>query len=74
MTPLLLDGFHEAVADAGLAPVSVVASQVDVFRGRLGRRTAAEVAAYDWSGDPSAYLDTWFIFGRAEQSLGEFTE
>ena len=74
MTPLLLDGFHSAVADAGLAPVSVVASRVDVFRGRLGRRTAAEVAAFDWSGDPSVYLDTWFIFGRAEQSLGEFTE
>ena len=35
--------------------------------------TTTEVAAFDWSSDPAPYLDTWFIFGRAEASLGEVT-
>lgn len=65
------DGFAEAVAAAGLPPVEVTAPDVEWFRGRLGRRTDAEVRAFEWSADPGPYLDSFFIFGRAEQSLGE---
>ncbi|MDP2291229.1 MAG: maleylpyruvate isomerase family mycothiol-dependent enzyme [Actinomycetota bacterium] len=67
----LRDGFADAVAAAGLPPVQVTAPDVEWFRGRLGRRTEAEVRGFDWSAEPGPYLDAFFIFGRAEQSLGE---
>jgi uncharacterized protein (TIGR03083 family) len=70
---LLAREFHAAVASAGLPPVEVEASDLDWFRGRLGRRTVAEVCAFDWSRDPGPYLDLWFVFGRAEAPLGERT-
>jgi len=63
--------FAQQVADTGLPPVSVDASDFEWFRGRLGRRTEAEVGAYSWSADPAAYLDLFFIFGRAAQPLSE---
>lgn len=71
MTPLLRDGFAEQVAAAGLPAVDVDASDLQWFRGRLGRRTADEVCGYGWSADPAPYLDHWFVFGRAERSLNE---
>lgn len=71
MTPLLQADFAEQVAAAGLPPVSVAASDLQWFRGRLGRRTVAEVCSYGWSADPAPFLDHWFVFGRAERSLGE---
>ena len=61
----------QQVADAGLPQVSVGASDFEWFRGRLGRRTEAEVAAYSWSAEPAAYFDLFFIFGRAAHSLSE---
>jgi hypothetical protein len=69
--PSLMDGFHAAVAERELAPVQVQASPFEVCRGRLGRRTIDEVCSYAWSTDPAPYLDTWFIFGTAQRSLGE---
>lgn len=69
--PQFVDGFHQAVAAAGLPPVGVVGPPVEVFRGRLGRRTEAEVATLLDTDDPAPYLDLWFVFGRREQSLGE---
>lgn len=71
MTPLLEADFAEAVAGAGLPAVTVAASDLQWFRGRLGRRTVGEVSGYGWSADPALYLDHWFVFGRAVQSLGE---
>lgn len=72
--PSMRNGFDEAVAGAGLTPVSVDASAFEWFRGRLGRRTADEVAAYGWSAPAADYLDVFFIFGRAAHSLGEVWE
>ncbi len=71
ITPLTQTDLADAVAAAGLPAVTVEASDLQWFRGRLGRRTVAEVSGYGWSADPAPYLDLWFIFGRAEQSLGE---
>jgi uncharacterized protein (TIGR03083 family) len=68
---LLRASFHEGVASAGLPPVEIVATELDWFRGRLGRRTEAEVCALGWSRQPEPYLDIWFVFGRALESLGE---
>ena len=64
-------GFDELVTGAGLPPVELAISDVDWFRGRLGRRTEEEVRAYPWPVDPEPYLDHFFIFGRAAHSLGE---
>jgi uncharacterized protein (TIGR03083 family) len=66
-------GFAELVAAVGLPEVDVFVSDAELFRSRLGRRTEAEVCAYQWSADPAPYLDAWFIFGRATESLGERT-
>ena len=71
MTPLLEADFADSVAGAGLPAVTVAASDLQWFRGRLGRRTVGEVSGYGWSADPAPYLDHWFVFGRAVQSLGE---
>ncbi|MGB8858942.1 MAG: maleylpyruvate isomerase family mycothiol-dependent enzyme [Ilumatobacteraceae bacterium] len=63
--------FAEQCQQAGLPPVELAADDFEWFRGRLGRRTEAEVCALSWSADPGAYLDEFFIFGRAAASLGE---
>lgn len=67
----LTKGFYAQVASAGLAPIEVSAPPLEIFRGRLGRHTEAEVLAYDWSDPAADYLDHWFIFGRREISLSE---
>jgi len=69
--PSLRDSFAEAVAEAGLPPVELTPSDFEWFRARLGRRTVEEVSAYNWSADPAPYLDSFFIFGRADSTLGE---
>lgn len=71
IAPVLTGDFRDSCAEAGLDPVDVGTSPLELFRSRLGRRTAAEVTEYDWSADPAPYLDTWFVFGRAQHSLGE---
>lgn len=67
--------FRDALAQqstaAGLPPVQLDISDLEWFRGRLGRRTEDEVRAYPWPVDPSPYLDLFFVFGRAAHSLGE---
>lgn len=68
---LFRNSFATAVSHASLPPVSLSISDFEWFRGRLGRRTEAEVRAYPWPADPTPYLDLFFVFGRAESSLGE---
>lgn len=63
-------GFHAQVAASGLPKVTLSADDFDWFRGRLGRRTRDEVAAFDWSADPVPYLDTFFIFGPTDHPVG----
>ncbi len=69
--PGFRESFAQAVADAGLPPVTMEASDFEWFRARLGRRSEAEVRAYAWTADPTPYLDHFFIFGRAVRSIGE---
>lgn len=70
-TPKLRKGFDSAVAGAGLPAVTVEAPDAELFRARLGRRTAAQVCAYAWSADPAPYLDSFFYFGPTEHPIGE---
>jgi uncharacterized protein (TIGR03083 family) len=44
-------------------------SQHEAFRSLLGRRSPEQVATYDWSGDPGAVLQIFFIFGPAAESI-----
>lgn len=67
----LREAFAKQVARAGLPAVEVSMSDVEWFRARLGRRTAAEVRSLPWSADPSPYLGVFFVFGPASVSLGE---
>lgn len=68
---VMRDGFQSQLAESGLAPVQLEASDFEWFRGRLGRRTAAEVVALGIPEPHEPYLDAFFIFGRAQVSLGE---
>ena len=43
----------------------------EVFRSRLGRRSVAQVAAYDWLGDPAGVIGDWFVFGPASNEIDE---
>jgi len=71
LASVLRSEFDAAVAASELPPVTVEASNMEWFRGRLGRRTETEVLSLSWSRDPGPYLGHWFVFGRAEVSLGE---
>ena len=64
------DSFSGQVAAAGLPPVTIDMSDFELFRGRLGRRTADEICAFGWSADPAAYLDTFFLFGPTDHPVG----
>ena len=60
------------VAAAGLPPVEVGATDAQWMRGRVGRLTVDEVRQLPWSSDPEPYLSTFFVFGHAAVSLGEY--
>ena len=42
-------------------------SRFEAFRWRMGRRSRAQLARLDWSGDPSPVLDHLTMFGRPPQ-------
>jgi hypothetical protein len=52
-------------------PLVLTTTTWEAFRWRLGRRSAAQIAAMDWSGDPSAVLGALCIFGPAAQDVTE---
>ncbi|MEI7617005.1 MAG: maleylpyruvate isomerase family mycothiol-dependent enzyme [Actinomycetota bacterium] len=52
------------------APVTLRASRFELFRSLLGRRSAAQVAAYNWGDvDPTPYLKHFFVFGPRDTDL-----
>jgi uncharacterized protein (TIGR03083 family) len=64
------EAFDRQVAAAGLPPVTIDVSDFELFRGRLGRRTAEQVCAFGWSADPAPYLETFFVFGPTDHPVG----
>lgn len=78
-----LDDGREVRSDAGaegadgraVEPVVLAGvTRFEVFRSRMGRRSAAQVAGYDWSGPPAArgvVLDAWFTFGPSGVDIFE---
>ena len=66
----LREGFDSQVAAAGLPAVTIDVPDFEMFRGRLGRRTREQVVAFGWSADPTPYLDTFFLFGPTDHTVG----
>lgn len=55
----------------GEPALTVVTSEYELFRWRMGRRSRAQLAAMDWSGDPAPVLDQLTIFGPAASDVVE---
>lgn len=53
------------------APLTLTTTTFEAFRWRLGRRSRAQLAAMDWSGDPAPYLDHLCVFGPAVADVVE---
>ena len=63
------EGDHMGSANA---PTVLRVSRFELFRSQLGRRSAGQVAAYDWgTTDPSPYLAHYFVFGPRIDDLAE---
>lgn len=46
-------------------------TRFDALRWRMGRRSRAQLARLDWSGDPTAVIDHLVIFGPADHDIIE---
>ena len=51
--------------------ISLRTTRFDALRWRTGRRSRAQMAAMDWSADPTAVLDTLYLFGPAGSDVVE---
>ena len=58
-------------AAPGGPPVTLTTTAFEAFRWRLGRRSRRQLAAMDWDGDPTPFLDRLCVFGPAEDDLVE---
>jgi uncharacterized protein (TIGR03083 family) len=51
--------------------LGLTTTRFEALRWRMGRRSRAQLAALDWSGDPTPVLDHLAIFGPAERDILE---
>jgi hypothetical protein len=51
--------------------INLRTTRFEALRWRTGRRSRAQLAAMDWSTDPSQVLDHLYMFGPAEADLVE---
>jgi hypothetical protein len=49
----------------------LITSRFEAFRWRMGRRSRAQLAALDWSGDPAPVIDHLVVFGPADHDVVE---
>jgi uncharacterized protein (TIGR03083 family) len=56
---------------ARVEPLTLSTSEFELFRWRMGRRSRSQLAAMDWSGDPSAVIGELTIFGPADRDVRE---
>lgn len=64
-SPLLvrIGNKQQAIGPETGPDLTLTTTAFEAFRFRLGRRSAAQLRAMDWSGDPGLVLDTICIFG-----------
>jgi hypothetical protein len=55
-------GFDATTGD-GDPGATVSAPEFELFRAMSGRRSRAQVAAFEWQGDSGPYLDVLCVFG-----------
>jgi hypothetical protein len=55
----------------GTVELALATSRYEAFRWRMGRRSRAQLAALDWSGDPAPVLDHLTVFGPASSDIIE---
>jgi uncharacterized protein (TIGR03083 family) len=55
----------------GEPELTLSTSEFEMFRWRMGRRSLAQLAAMDWSGNPSAILGKLTVFGPATSDIVE---
>lgn len=71
--PLLVtveDTLYRSGPDGG-AEIQLRTTRFDALRWRTGRRSRAQLAVMDWSGDPTPVLDHLYVFGPAGADLVE---
>ena len=56
---------------AGPPVLTLSTTRFEAFRWRMGRRSRAQLAAMNWSGDPSPVIDHLTVFGPASASIVE---
>jgi len=61
----------DEVVGEGDPQATLNTSTFELFRALHGRRTPDQVKALDWTGDPSPWLEVFFLFGPAEKEIHE---
>jgi uncharacterized protein (TIGR03083 family) len=59
------------VGPDGAPALELTTTWYEAFRWRMGRRSRGQLAALDWSGDPSPVLDHLVVFGPAPADVIE---
>jgi uncharacterized protein (TIGR03083 family) len=67
----LVTGEERVVAGAGEPGATVQASRFELTRALAGRRSAAQIRAYDWAGDCEPYLGVFSGYGTRTEALLE---
>jgi hypothetical protein len=62
---------HLTAITAGEPVLTLSTSEFEMFRWRMGRRSLGQLAAMDWSGDPSAVLGKLTVFGPTASDIVE---
>ena len=61
----------DEVVGEGEPQATLTASTYELFRALHGRRTPNQVKAMDWEGDPTPWMEVFFLFGPAEKDIDE---
>ena len=64
------DAEYRSGPDDG-AEIRLRTTRFEALRWRTGRRSRAQLAAMDWSGDPAPVLDHLYMFGPADIDVVE---
>jgi uncharacterized protein (TIGR03083 family) len=60
---LRIDGGEEQVHGTGPAGAALDVDSFELFRSLFGRRSADQVRAFAWTGDPGPFIEVWSFFG-----------
>lgn len=68
---IVVEDAEFTVGPEGTVELELVTSRFEALRWRMGRRSRAQVAALDWSGDPTPLIDHLMVFGPAAHDVDE---